>query len=44
MTLIRKYTNVKELNAEIIRKFVEIIYVYQSERIDGHKVQRIKNV
>ncbi|MGI6442101.1 MAG: DUF4368 domain-containing protein [Peptoniphilaceae bacterium] len=44
LALVRKYTNIKELTAEIIREFVEKIYVYQSERIDGHKAQRIKIV
>ena len=44
LALVRKYTDVKELTAEIIREFVEKIYVYQSERIDGHKAQRIKIV
>ena len=42
LTLIRKYTDIKELTAEIIREFVEKIYVYKAERIDGRRVQRIK--
>jgi len=44
LALVRKYTDVKELNAEIIREFVEKIYVHQTERIDGQKVQRINIV
>lgn len=44
LSLVRKYTDVKELTAEIIREFVEKIYVHQSERIDGQKVQRIRIV
>lgn len=32
------------LTAEIIREFVEKIYVYKAERIDGKRVQRIKIV
>ncbi|MFU2424008.1 MAG: DUF4368 domain-containing protein [Bacteroides sp.] len=44
LALVRKYTDVKELTAEIIREFVEKIYVYQSERIDGHMAQHIKIV
>ena len=40
----RKYTEVQELTAEIIREFVERIYVYKAEKIDGHRVQRIKVV
>lgn len=44
LTLVRKYTDIKELTAEIIREFVEKIYVYNAERIDGRRVQRIKIV
>lgn len=44
LSIVRKYTDVKELNAEIIREFVEKIYVHQMERIDGQKVQRIRIV
>lgn len=44
LSIVRKYTDVKELNAEIIREFVEKIYIHQMERIDGHKVQRIRIV
>ena len=44
LTLVRKYTDIKELTAEIIREFVEKIYIYNAERIDGRRVQRIKIV
>ncbi|MGI6678020.1 MAG: DUF4368 domain-containing protein [Dehalobacterium sp.] len=44
LSLVRKYTDIKELTAEIIREFVEKIYVYKAERIDGRRVQRIKIV
>ncbi len=44
LTLVRKYTDIKELTAEIIREFVEKIYVYRAERIDGRRVKRIKIV
>ncbi|XOQ44611.1 MAG: Recombinase [Clostridium sp.] len=44
LTLVRKYTDIKELTAEIIREFVEKIYVYKAERIDGRRVQCIKIV
>ena len=44
LTLVRKYTDMKELTAEIIREFVEKIHVYKAERIDGRRVQRIKIV
>ena len=40
----RKYTDVQELTAEIVREFVEKVYVHQAERIDGQKVQRIRIV
>lgn len=42
LKLVRKHTDIKELTAEILREFVEKVYVYQSERVDGKKVQRIK--
>jgi DNA invertase Pin-like site-specific DNA recombinase len=44
LKLVRKYTDIQELTAEIIREFVEKIYVYKAERIDGKRVQRIKIV
>ena len=44
LSLVRKYTDIKELTAEIIREFVEKIYVYKAELIDGRRVQRIKIV
>ena len=44
LALVRKYTDVRELTAEIIREFIEKIYVHQSERIDGQKVQCIRIV
>lgn len=42
LKLVRKHTNIKELTAEILREFVEKVYVYQSERVNGKKLQRIK--
>jgi len=44
LALVRKYTDIKELTAEIIRESVEKIYVYNAERIDGKRLQRIKIV
>ena len=41
MRLVRKYTCIEELTAEIIREFVTKIYVHKAETIDGRKVQRI---
>ena len=42
LTLVRKYTDIKKLDAELIRVFVEKILVYKAEKVDGHRVQRIK--
>ena len=42
LNLVKKYTDIHELTAEIIREFVERIYVHQTERIDGKRVQRIR--
>ena len=42
LTLVRKYTDIKELDAELIRVFVEKILVYKAEKVDGHRVQCIK--
>jgi site-specific DNA recombinase len=42
LNLVRKYTEIPELTAEIIREFVEKVYVYKAEKVDGHRVQRIK--
>lgn len=44
LSLVRKYTDINELTAEVIREFVEKIFVYKPERIDGRRVQRIKIV
>lgn len=42
LSLVRKYTDIKELDAEIIREFVEKIIVFKVEKIDGHRTQRIQ--
>ena len=42
--LVHKYTDIQELTAEVLREFVEKVYVHQSKRIDGQKVQRIRIV
>ena len=42
--LVKKYTDVQELSAEIIREFVDKIYIYKAERIGGKKVQHIKTL
>ena len=40
--LVKKYTNIEKLNCKILRAFVDKVLVYQQERIDGKKVQKIK--
>ena len=42
LDLVRQYTDIQELDAEIIREFVEKIIVHKAERVDGHRVQKIK--
>ena len=42
--IVRKYTDIQELTAEIIRAFVERIYVYQTEKKDDKKLQRVRIV
>jgi len=42
LSLVRKYTNIKELDAEIIREFVEKIIMFKSENVNGHRTQRIQ--
>lgn len=42
LSLVRKYTEIPELTAEIIREFVEKIYVYKAEKVNRQRVQRIK--
>lgn len=44
LDLVRKYTDIRELTGEVIREFVERIYVHKAERIDGRRVQRIRSV
>ncbi len=42
LSLVRKYTDIKELDAEIIREFVEKIIVFKAEKVDGRRQQRIQ--
>ena len=44
LNLVKTYTDIHVLTAEIIREFVEKIYVHQTERIDGKRIQRIRIV
>ena len=42
MVMDKTTMSVQALDAEIIREFVEKIIVYKAERVDGHRVQKIK--
>ena len=42
LALVRKYTDIRELDAEIIREFVERINVFQAEKVDGLRQQSIQ--
>ncbi len=42
LRMVRQYTEIQELDAEIIRTFIERINVFQTEKIDGRKQQRIQ--
>lgn len=42
LELVGRYTDIQELDAEIIREFVEKIIVHKAERVDGQKLQKIK--
>ena len=35
-------TDIQELDAQIIREFVEKILVFKTEKVDGRRVQRIR--
>ncbi len=41
MKLVHKYSNITELNAEILHSFIEKIIVYEAEEVDGEKRQKI---
>ncbi len=40
--LVRKYTEITELDAEIIREFIDRIIVYKTESVNGRRKQRIR--
>ena len=44
LALVRKYTDIQKLDAEIIREFVEKIIVFQTEKVNGHPQRRIQIV
>ncbi|WP_396190790.1 DUF4368 domain-containing protein [Fannyhessea vaginae] len=40
LKLVRQYADIQELNAEIIRTFVDTIYVEKSEKIAGTRTKK----
>lgn len=44
LSLVRRYTYITEPTPEIIREFVERIEIFKPERINGHKVQKMRIV
>ncbi len=44
ISLVRSYTEVKELTPEILNSFIDKIYIGKPERIDGKRVQEVKIV
>ena len=41
MRSVRKYTEITELTPELVREFVQKVVVYQAEKINGRRTQRI---
>lgn len=42
LKLVKKYTEIKKLDAEIIREFVDKIIVFKAEKLDGKRQQKIR--
>ena len=42
ITLVGKYTAIKELDTEIIREFIEKIIMSNAEKVNNHRTQRIQ--
>lgn len=40
LNLVKKYTDIKKLDAEIIRTFVDKIYVEQSQKVEGSRTKK----
>ena len=41
MRSVKKYTEIAELSPEVVREFVQKVVVYQAEKINGRRTQRI---
>ena len=44
LKLVRKYTDIQELDAEIIREFINKVIVFKAEKVNGRRQQRIQIV
>lgn len=44
LNLVKNYTNITKLDAEIIRTFIEKVYVYNVDETQGRKTKKIKIV
>ena len=42
LSLVRRYTDITTLDAEIIRTFIKRVNVYKAEKIDGKRTQKIQ--
>ncbi len=42
LEIVHTYTDIQELNAEIIRTFIEKVYVYQSEKLWSRNTKKLK--
>ncbi|WP_455014869.1 DUF4368 domain-containing protein [Mogibacterium diversum] len=42
LSLVKKYVEITELNAEIIREFVDRIIVFKAEKVNSRRQQRIQ--
>ena len=41
LKLVRKYTEIPDLNATILNEFIDRILVYAPQKIDGKRIQKI---
>lgn len=44
LQLVRKYTDIQELDAEIIREFINKVIVFKAEKVNGRRQQKIQIV
>ena len=41
LSIVRKYTDIPELTSEIVREFIEKVYIFHPEVVDGKRTQKI---